>query len=175
MKLFMVYVGGACGNSNVEVHDVRFAIGETIEDCHDDLRKQWWGTPSRLHLDCWGSLEYGDGYDIIVAEGETSDTDEKLFIVNLGGYLPEEFTEQHRNLPIVASDGKAAARKALTTVQHWALPHRDNVFDVDGVIDVADVTKLGNHKIVLKKTDSEKPFVFQCDYVPIGEHRDEPL
>lgn len=38
----MFYVGGNCGNSNVELHDVRFSIGETPEDCHDDLREQWW-------------------------------------------------------------------------------------------------------------------------------------
>ena len=26
MKLFMFYVGGDCGNANVELHDVRFSI-----------------------------------------------------------------------------------------------------------------------------------------------------
>jgi hypothetical protein len=48
MKLYMFYVGGNCGNSNVELHDVRFSIGETPEDCHDDLREQWWGDPDSL-------------------------------------------------------------------------------------------------------------------------------
>jgi hypothetical protein len=51
MKLFMFYVGGNCGNSNVELHDVRFAIGDAPEDCYDDLRRQWWGDPKSLHLD----------------------------------------------------------------------------------------------------------------------------
>ena len=49
MKLFMFYIGGDCQNSNVELHDVRFSIGETPEDCRDDLRKQWWGDPNSLH------------------------------------------------------------------------------------------------------------------------------
>ena len=40
MKLFMFYVGGDCGNANVELHDVRFSVGETAEDCFDDLRRQ---------------------------------------------------------------------------------------------------------------------------------------
>ena len=62
MKLFMFYVGGNCGNSNVELHDVRFSIGETAEDCHDDLRRQWWGDPESLHLDCWGAVEQADGF-----------------------------------------------------------------------------------------------------------------
>jgi hypothetical protein len=41
MKLFMFYVGGDCGNSNIELHDVRFSAGETPEACHEDLRRQW--------------------------------------------------------------------------------------------------------------------------------------
>ena len=57
MQLFMFYVGGNCGNSNVELHDVRFSIGHTVEDCLEDLRRQWWGEPKSLHLDCWGVVE----------------------------------------------------------------------------------------------------------------------
>lgn len=53
MKLFMFYIGGDCANSNIELHDVRFSIGETAEECRDDLRRQWWGEPKSLHLDCW--------------------------------------------------------------------------------------------------------------------------
>ena len=60
MKLFMFYVGGDCGNSNVELHDVRFSIGNAPEDCYEDLRQQWWGTPESLHLDCWGPVEQAD-------------------------------------------------------------------------------------------------------------------
>jgi hypothetical protein len=48
MKLFMFYVGGNCGNSNVALHDVHFSIGKTPEDCRDDLREQWWGDPNSL-------------------------------------------------------------------------------------------------------------------------------
>jgi hypothetical protein len=40
MKLFMVYVGGSMTGANTELHDVRFSIRETIEDCYDDLRRQ---------------------------------------------------------------------------------------------------------------------------------------
>ncbi len=62
MKLFMFYVGGNCGNSNVELHDVRFSVGETPQDCYADLRRQWWGDAKSLHLDCWGEVEQADGY-----------------------------------------------------------------------------------------------------------------
>ena len=56
MKLYMFYVGGDCGSSNIELHDIRFSVGETPEDCFDDLRRQWWGEPKSLHLDSWGAV-----------------------------------------------------------------------------------------------------------------------
>ena len=28
----MVYLGGSAGQSNIEVHDVRFVVGNTIDD-----------------------------------------------------------------------------------------------------------------------------------------------
>jgi hypothetical protein len=37
MKLFMFYIGGNCGTSNVELHDVRFCVGATPEDCYADI------------------------------------------------------------------------------------------------------------------------------------------
>jgi hypothetical protein len=79
MKLFMFYVGGDCGNSNVELHDVRFSIGRAPEDCFEDLRRQWWGEPRSLHLDCWGAVEQADGYDVELSTEAPAETQNKLF------------------------------------------------------------------------------------------------
>ena len=103
MKLFMFYVGGDCGNSNIELHDVRFSAGETPEACHEDLRRQWWGTPKSLHLDCWGAVEQADGYDITLSPARTEQSEMKLFFLNLGGYDPDNFEELHRNVLLVAT------------------------------------------------------------------------
>src|SRR6202000_32331 len=73
VKLFMFYIGGNCGNSNIELHDVRFSIGESPEDCYDDLRRQWWGEPKSLHLDCWGIVEQADGYDVTLTDNELNE------------------------------------------------------------------------------------------------------
>jgi Domain of Unknown Function (DUF1543) len=98
MKLFVFHVGGDCGNSNVELHDVRFSVGETAEDCFDDLRRQWWGEPKSLHLDAWGAVEQADGYDVELSAEPSKSAQAKLFFVNLGGYDPAEFTELQRNV-----------------------------------------------------------------------------
>jgi hypothetical protein len=168
MKLFMFYVGGNFGNSNVELHDVRFSIGETAEDCHDDLREQWWGDPDSLHLDCWGAVEQADGFDVVLTRDATPAGVEKLFFVNLGGYDPAEFSELHRNVLLVAPDAKAAKAKALTRIAGWSLPHKDNLFEVEKAIDVTALLEAYGYSLSLTPAAEEKPFKFVCDYLPIA-------
>lgn len=168
MKLFMFYVGGDCGNSNVELHDVRFSIGETAKDCYPDLRRQWWGDPKSLHLDCWGAVEQADGYDVLLTPDVSATSEQHLFFCNLGGYDRQEFSELHRNILLVAPDAKAATRKALTMIRGWTLPHKDNVFEVEKAIDVSAWMNEYGYSLVLSKATEEKPFVFDCAYVRIG-------
>lgn len=168
MKLFMFYVGGDCGNSNVELHDVRFSIGRTAQDCWPDLRTQWWGEPKSLHLDCWGEVEQADGYDVVLTQEAIEESEHKLFFVNLGGYDPKEFGELHKNILLVAPDAKAAAAKALERIQSWSLPHKDNVFEVEKAVDISAAMEQYGYGLKLTKAAIETPFVFECDYVPIG-------
>jgi len=169
MKLFMFYIGGDCGNSNIELHDVRFSIGETAEECRDDLRRQWWGEPKSLHLDCWGAVEQADGYDIsLVTDPSPSTADAKLFFVNLGGYDPSEFGELHRNVLVVAPDVKAATRKALGTIRAWTLTHKDNVFEGEKAVDVSALMSGYGYRLQLAEASEERPFQFTCAYIRIG-------
>jgi hypothetical protein len=66
LNLFSFYIGGKYRNSNIELHDIRFSVGEKAEDCYEDLRRQWWGDPESLHLDCWGRVNQADGFDVTV-------------------------------------------------------------------------------------------------------------
>ncbi|MBZ5763073.1 DUF1543 domain-containing protein [Rhizobium sp. VS19-DR104.2] len=169
MKLFMFYIGGDCGNSNIELHDVRFSIGETAEDCRDDLRKQWWGEPKSLHLDCWGEVQQADGYDVtLTTKPLASEPETKLFFVNLGGYDPSEFGELHRNILLVAPDAKAATKKALQQIRNWKLPHKDNVFEVEKAVDVTELMGRYGYCLQLTEETSVKPFGFTCAYIRIG-------
>jgi len=164
----MFYVGGDCGNANVELHDVRFSIGKTPEDCFDDLRRQWWGEPKSLHLDCWGAVEQADGYDIELSTAPPADGQHKLFFVNLGGYDPSEFGELHRNVLIVAADDAAAKAKAKAQIDHWHKPHRDRLFEIEKTFDITDAMRRYGVYLVLSPAAGERPFRFQCDYRPIG-------
>jgi hypothetical protein len=168
MKLFMFYVGGNCGNSNVELHDVRFSIGQTPEDCHEDLRRQWWGEPESLHLDCWGAVEQADGYDIGLSNRPPQEQQLKLFFVNLGGYDPSEFTELHKNVLIVSPDEATAKAKAKIQISHWQKPHRDQLFEIEKTIDIGAQMQRSGYHLTLTPATREKTFQFECDYRLIG-------
>ena len=168
MKLFMFHVGGDCGNSNVELHDVRFSIGERPEDCFEDLRRQWWGEPKSLHLDCWGAVEQADGYDLELSSTAPAGEQGKLFFVNLGGYDPALFSELHKNILIVAADANAAKDRAKAQINHWQKPHKDNLFEIEKIVDVSALMQDQGYHLVLRPATQNKLFQFQCDYLPIA-------
>ena len=41
--LFVVMLGGKHPAAKIEVHDVVFAFGDQLSDCHEQLRQQWFG------------------------------------------------------------------------------------------------------------------------------------
>ena len=176
LKLFVIYVGGAHELSFVELHDMRFVVGRTIEDTYPALRKTWWGTPQRLHLDAWGSLRYADGYQISVSEKMSSAasdvTSPKLYFVNLGGYDSKQFTELHKNVFVVAESPAAAKTRAVQQIADWESPHRDYQFEVEHIVSISDViastNTSSNCQIILTPSAEEIPFEFTCRYVPIA-------
>jgi len=168
MKLFMFQIGGNYGGANVELHDVRFSIGNTIQDCYDDLREQWWGDPKSLHLDCWGEVAQVDGFDIRILPRSKSVSENKLFFLNLGGYDPAEFGELHKNMLLVMPDIASAKKRALLEVKHWSQPHKDKNFEVEKTLNLSkDIRKKG-YSIDLSMSSDFIPFAFSCKYLKIG-------
>jgi hypothetical protein len=168
MKLFAFYVGGQTATSNVELHDMRFAVGESMEDCYPSLRRQWWGTPQSLHIDCWAELVHGDGHDVTLRPQPFAGT-ERLFFANMGGYDGVQFTELHHNIYVVAPDKAAATQRALGTVRHWSHAHKDTLFEVEHIIGLSDVAaEHGLHVHLAPNPGAPPPpFTTGC-YIRIG-------
>ncbi|MES2204358.1 MAG: DUF1543 domain-containing protein [Pseudomonadota bacterium] len=172
MNLFVIYIGGKHEQGTIELHDMRFVIANTIEETYDALRQSWWGTPDSLHLDAWGILHSADGYDVYISDQPSEATTEKLYFVNLGGYDSKQFTELHENVFVVAQNDAEAKQKAVQQVQHWQVPHRDNLFEVENIMHLNDfVAQDKKYYVRLKKSLAPKPFEFTCLYTPIGEPR----
>lgn len=169
LNLFVVYVGGKTPTSLIEVHDIHFAIGETIEETYDQLRQQWWGTPGSLHLDAWGMVKNVDGFDIILKNEPVKVKENKLFFLNLGGYNPNEFTELHKNMFVVAADEGEAKIKAKKTISDWQVPHKDYLYAMDDCINVNEFLNKKGISIHLQENPNPVPFEFTCKYVPISK------
>ncbi len=167
MNLFMFYIGGDVQGSNIELHDIRFSIGENPEDCYEDLRRQWWGIPKSLHIDCWAGVGYADGHDISLKQEPFEGVD-KLFFLNLGGYDGIEFGELHKNILLVAETPHKAIHKALLAMRHWKLPHKDAVFEIEKILPVSDLFEKNGFHVHLSKTEQEKPFEFTTKYTRIN-------
>lgn len=175
-KLFVCYVGGSTATARIELHDVQFYAAQKLEDGFDYLKKQWWGIPASLHLDCWGALEQADGFDIVLKKTPPAAGAPKLWFVNLGGYqppeiLPQEFSELHKNVFVVAATQSKAQVRALKSVTNWDGRHKDEIFDVEHMTCLDDTAAMHGLYIHLVPLTEEKPFAFECGYWPIGKNK----
>lgn len=136
-KLFACYVGGRnpinTPKCNIELHDVIFAVGNEITDCYDQIKSKWFGSPERLHLDCYLELESIDGYEIKIGKSEN---DLKLYFTNCGGYSENYFGEIHKiNFVVAKSLGEAIKlvknQASKEYFDEHSLAHFDDKFDVD--------------------------------------------
>ena len=99
LSLFIVVLGGRSLKSNIEIHDVRWVLGESLEDTFPELRKQWIGKINGLHIDSYKRIKYVDGYKIEICKSDNNNSnntkkeDESLWFINLGGYDPKKMYE----------------------------------------------------------------------------------
>ena len=92
MNLYLVVLGGRTRGAHVEMHDLRWVVGETIEATVPQLKSQWIGNPRGLHVDSYMRIRFVDGYRITMASAGKVKANEanKLWFINLGGYKAGE-------------------------------------------------------------------------------------
>ena len=134
--LFAVCLGGRVAACNVELHDVVFAVGTSLEACHPQLLDRWFGEPDGLHVDAWARLDAVDGHRVSLSDAPPHD-ELKLWFVNIGGYVPGEFGERHAYGFFVGADRadvKARAKAELLPGKESV--HRDDLYGVDDLVAV---------------------------------------
>ena len=105
--LYMVVLGGRAGMANIELHDVRWVVGQRIEDTYDVLRRDWFGTFEGLHIDSYKKINYVDGYKINLINIDNkkfknnkffnrNNSKKNLWFVNIGGYSPNSMQEMYQ-------------------------------------------------------------------------------
>ena len=149
MNLYLVVLGGRMRGGHVEIHDVRWVIGKTIESTFPKLKAEWIGNPSGLHLDSYKLIQFVDGFKIkLVSNAEVNvNIENKLWFINLGGYKTNEMLEDHHLELVVAKSAKEAKNKAR---KKWSAAI--NKIHTD---DLAAIIHLEEYSLILEP-DSEK-------------------
>ncbi|KFJ43954.1 DUF1543 domain-containing protein [Francisella philomiragia] len=151
-QLFIVYLGESAPKANIELHDVQFVIGNTIEDTYEQLRQNWFGTVKGLHLDSYKALKGADGYKISIQD-KPQNFNKKLYFVNLGGYDESKLNELHEFALFVAADKTEAKEKAKQSLlKNFLHQHKDNLMEVD---DCLELSSIGGKYIHLTSSDEE--------------------
>jgi hypothetical protein len=176
LKLWMVLVGCRPNGRNTEQHDVFFGVAHTLEALIPQLQSFWPGV--KLHIDAYMCVENVAGYEVNCNDTAStqSDTDQKLFFVNLGGYAPPDFEEYHKKLLIVARDIAEASSIAKEDTFYKSgsrnsspvRSHIDDKFELDEIIAIQDL--LPHARVLLTRSEGNpedsKPII---GYLPLSK------
>ncbi|OTG66955.1 hypothetical protein B9T25_09315 [Acinetobacter sp. ANC 4470] len=143
-SLFIVMLGGRHARANTEVHDVVLAVGDSLEGVYPQLKNAWFGEQKGLHIDAWAQIYgvtfEGKNYQIQFTDAAPKQADQKLYLINLGGYDAREFGELHRYVLVVAQNTMVAKQQGKAHfAQHWQKQHTDRILDVDDCITIDQV------------------------------------
>lgn len=143
-SLFIVMLGGRHARANTEVHDVVLAVGDSLEEIHPQLKNAWFGELAGLHIDAWVQIHGVEfehkKYQIHFSNVQPNQSEQKLYLINLGGYDVREFGELHRYVLVVAQNPLVAKERGKQYfAQHWQKQHTDRVLDVDDCIAIDQV------------------------------------
>ncbi len=167
MVLYMFYLGGNAGKSNIEVHDIQFVAANQPEDAWPTLREAWYGDKDKVHIDGDARITWADGYLVTLSSQKPPVDSPHLFFVNAGAYHPDNLAELHAFDLFVASDAAQAKAKGLASLLNGALQqHKDNLKEVD---DCLLLERIGDLYIHLTPSEHGEHFKPEWQgYQPIG-------
>ena len=126
--LYLVVLGGRTASSLIELHDVRFVAGASLDATLPELRRQWFGRREGLHLDAYMAVRAVDGWAVRLGREPAAPRPERLWFVNLGAYRPDSLAELHHFGLVVARSPQAAKAAAKRQWLRGALQqHKDDL------------------------------------------------
>lgn len=145
--LFLAVLGGRAPGCHIELHDVRFVAGATIEAALPELRRQWFGRREGLHLDSYLAVRAVDGFAVSLGREPAAPRPERLWFVNLGAYRPDSLAELHHFGLVVARSPQAAKAAAKRQWLRGALQqHKDDLVAVDDCLAIEQLELLGGER-----------------------------
>ena len=141
-------LGGRTASSLIELHDVRFVAGSSLEATIPELKRQWFGRREGLHLDAYMAVRAIDGWTVRLGREPAAPRPEKLWFVNLGAYRPDSLAELHQFGLVVARSPQAAKAAAKRQWLQGALQqHKDDLCAVDDCLALEQLDLLGGERL----------------------------
>ena len=148
----MVLLGCRPPGRHTEQHDVFFGIAPSLSALVPAMRAFWREAAQKIHIDAWREVNLVDGYQVKVSVRQDifsapEHKEQHLFFVNLGGYQPGRFEEQHHTILTVQPNRALAIQQAKATLfyksNHFgkAVSHIDDKYgiDVDELYDIEEI------------------------------------
>lgn len=144
----MTLLGATPKKRNIEQHDIFFGIANNLKELVPQFHEFWSEAEGNIHIDAWREVNFCDDYKIeIVSKNENLPQKEKLFFINLGGYLKGDFEEHHYKTLLVAQSKSEAIKKVKQTPFFkdydfkGAASHIDDQYglDVDDIFEIEDI------------------------------------
>ncbi len=170
----MVLLGCKPKGRHTEQHDVFFGIATSVRDLVPAILRFWPEAKGKIHLDAYREVKHVDGYQVEIAEKKQSETAEKLFFINLGGYKPNVFDEAHHKvLKVAISQAEAVSSvKRSEFFKSFNSPHVDDKYGLD-VDDIFDVTEMlsdcdrEKYSLVIKPKNNLPADELVLGYMPV--------
>ena len=175
--LFMVQLGGRPKGRLIEQHDMFFGVADELIELIPAINEHWPEVKNKWHVDSYRAVTRVGGYRIDWVSQDESDsanenqaddaTNLKLFFINLGGYLPDDFEEYHHKLLIVAPSQAEAIKRAKQSdfYKKYSFKDKDTPFnaashiddkhqvDIDEIYNVNELLPAGSLQITADTTD----------------------
>jgi len=138
--LFVVLLGGKHAQAKIEVHDIVFAVADSLEQAYPQLRERWFGTAKGVHIDAWMAVDGVEGWRLAFSPLAPCADAPRLYFINLGGYDARCFGEAHHYVLVVARNKREAMAKGRRqALAHMKQTHLDAVLDVDDCLPIDHV------------------------------------
>jgi len=144
-RLIACVLGGTASGARTELHDVAFAVGDSLEAVHDQLLDGWFGDPRGLHVDAWCFLDSVACYRVQLAQNRTNNN-LHLYFINIGGYRPGVFAEHHA-WGFFGAPNKAEAKERArqTLLQDHEETHKDDLHEIDDCLQIGRIREWHVH------------------------------
>lgn len=166
-NLYVALLGMDANGFKIEIHDICFLAGESIESTLQTIKKLYTHC-NNVHVDSYVKVTGLGGYKVNIVEQKPINCDQKLWLLNFGGTKPAKLVEYHKYLLVIArneEEAKISGREVL------GIPfdniHLDDILDIEN--ELKQIPGYENLYIDIKASELTTPVEPIVSYIRVSE------